>query len=346
MRIYKSTLLLLMNLLLITNVFATSNSNVFSDHIYHSTILINNDVEVIIEVVDIVKNCDNKYHYHYGVNFNIKSHSLSNQVYNITFNLYFFAELGTGEHIYGGQYTITNEEPHLYNIVAHNNGKGVNGKLLEEYPCESLSLSDIGLKSVRMDYWGGYNGSKIGDFDSTPLPIELVSFTAESQNNNVELAWETASELNNDFFTLYRSNDGVSYSEIQHIKGSGNTSHLISYKFTDENLAQGIYYYKLKQTDFDGRSITYGPISVVVMDDQMEISVFPNPSLDNKLEIKSEQLLSGKLLVYNSLGELVHEVYIDEKSRVAFTLNEGKGVYTLHFHDKSGKIISKKIVLY
>lgn len=100
-------------------------------------------------------------------------------------------------------------------------------------------------------------------------------------------------------------------------------------------------FFKVRQ-DFDGRSITYGPISVVVMNDQMEISVFPNPSLDNKLEIKSEQLLSGKLLVYNSLGELVHEVYIDEKSRIAFTLNEGKGVYTLHFHDKSGKIISKK----
>src|SRR5690606_20752453 len=132
-----------------------------------------------------------------------------------------------------------------------NTGKEVNynnigGKqnLPQNLWCENLTLSDIGLNNIRIDYWGTYGGNTTGNFQST-LPVQLTKFTAEPNTHSVVLSWTTASERENDYFTLERSADGTYFEVIATVKGSGTSSTVNNYSYQDENLPSGIYYYRL-----------------------------------------------------------------------------------------------------
>lgn len=97
------------------------------------------------------------------------------------------------------------------------------------------------------------------------LPVELTSFRGEFYANKVELLWETVSEIDNDYFILDRSIDGVGWNTIQYIDGMGTTNQLTHYQTFDyETSATGIYYYRLTQVDFDGKRKSYVPISIQV----------------------------------------------------------------------------------
>ncbi len=87
----------------------------------------------------------------------------------------------------------------------------------------------------------------------TPLPIKISSFEIVKQSGKSVLTLITASETNNDYFTIERSGDGRSYDAIGEIDGSGDSRSEIKYTFTDERPLPGINYYRIKQTDFDGR---------------------------------------------------------------------------------------------
>ena len=88
----------------------------------------------------------------------------------------------------------------------------------------------------------------------TPLPVQLIHFDAKLNNNSVQLSWQTASEVNNDFFTVLKSTNGLEFYEIQKISGAGSSSNLNSYHYTDHQISNGISYYRLQQTDFDGKT--------------------------------------------------------------------------------------------
>lgn len=92
------------------------------------------------------------------------------------------------------------------------------------------------------------------------LPIDLVSFNGRIvNNNNVYLAWVTASETNNKTFIVERSTDAVNWEPIKVINGALNSSSTRQYSYTDEGLSIGLFYYRLKQTDVTGAS-TYSNI--------------------------------------------------------------------------------------
>lgn len=95
-----------------------------------------------------------------------------------------------------------------------------------------------------------------------PLPIELIYFDAKSNGKQVNLSWVTASEINNDYFTVERSSDAINFEELLRKPGSGNTTNRIHYSSTDFSPLSGFSYYKLKQTDYDGQS-TYSEIVAV-----------------------------------------------------------------------------------
>lgn len=85
------------------------------------------------------------------------------------------------------------------------------------------------------------------------LPIELISFTATGNRDHVDLAWSTASELNNDHFTIFRSADAVDWTELLRQVSVHNSQERVDYRDKDASPLQGMNYYKLRQTDFDGR---------------------------------------------------------------------------------------------
>lgn len=84
------------------------------------------------------------------------------------------------------------------------------------------------------------------------LPIELLSFDGISKESYNTLNWITASESNNDYFTLEKTNDGKTFNIVGTVNGAGNSNTKINYSFDDTNVNGEISYYRLKQTDFDG----------------------------------------------------------------------------------------------
>lgn len=133
------------------------------------------------------------------------------------------------------------------------------------------------------------------------LPIELVDFSALLKNERtVELAWQTASEKDNDFFTIERSVDGENWAAIQEIDGAGNSTNLLNYTITDVVSEKGIFYYRLKQTDFDG-AYTHSDIRAVVMNQSVsEMSVYPNPTNGSFTLTYSEEMETPAL--YTTMG--------------------------------------------
>lgn len=114
---------------------------------------------------------------------------------------------------------------------------------------------------------------------ANPLPVDLISFAGVNQNGFNKLDWKTASELNNDYFELQRSNTGEEFLAVTKIQGKGTTNDLTAYTFVDEQPYAGKNYYRLKQVDFNG-NFEYSNIILVTNDveDVFNISVFPNPA--------------------------------------------------------------------
>lgn len=116
---------------------------------------------------------------------------------------------------------------------------------------------------------------------TVPLPIELLSFDAVQNEENVSLFWSTASEINNSYFIVERSKDGVYWNDILEVEGAGNSSTIITYQDIDYEPLLGVSYYRLRQVDFDG-NFSYSKIETVNFEEQYDntIIAYPNPAKD------------------------------------------------------------------
>jgi hypothetical protein len=138
------------------------------------------------------------------------------------------------------------------------------------------------------------------------LPVSLLSFDATPGNNVVNIDWITASEKNNDYFTIEKSKEGKIFTPILVKDGAGNSTSILTYHDVDEHPFYGLSYYRLKQTDFDGTK-TYSNIVPV------------------KFESKSQQYYS----YYNKADQAVH---------IIFTSKPGFDI-SIELHDMAGKLI-------
>jgi hypothetical protein len=172
-----------------------------------------------------------------------------------------------------------------------------------------------------------------------PLPIELLSFTAVPKESNVDASWCTASEINNDYFTLERSADGRSFEDVANIDGAGNSTYKRNYSYLDRSPLSGLSYYRLKQTDFDGQS-SYSDIVPVKFSGNGFV-VFPNPA-NNKVTILVDQKRNDKFIVQllDISGRIVfrQNIEFDENNSNKFEFDVSpyaRGVYTLICTSKS-----------
>ncbi|MBI2966459.1 MAG: T9SS type A sorting domain-containing protein [Bacteroidetes bacterium] len=117
-----------------------------------------------------------------------------------------------------------------------------------------------------------------------PLPVGLLAFTGEHKNHVNILYWETGSETNNDFFTIERSVNGWEFTELGNIDGSGISNQPHNYQFTDDAPVEGLNYYRLKQTDFDGNFSFASNIVVLKTNNktgETAFMIFPNPATNS-----------------------------------------------------------------
>jgi hypothetical protein len=162
-------------------------------------------------------------------------------------------------------------------------------------------------------------GTRTGN---NPLPVSLLNFSATCSDADVKASWSTASETNNDFFTLEKSSDMESWELVQTIQGAGNSNDLLEYTATDYFASEGMHYYRLKQTDYDGQ-FTYS--SVVMVDcgikSHNEVNVYPNPASD-QLNISLIQANDGPIVVkvFNMMGLLVETKEVVAQQTVTLQL--------------------------
>jgi hypothetical protein len=126
------------------------------------------------------------------------------------------------------------------------------------------------------------------NFGVTTLPIELISFYGQKANKDNLLLWETLSEWNNDYFTIEKTTDGDTYETVGIKEAGGTSTQNIKYQLTDYNVREVINYYRLKQTDFDGKYT----FSMII-------------SIDNRTKVADKEIT----LITNLLGQQVNEFY-------------------------------------
>lgn len=110
----------------------------------------------------------------------------------------------------------------------------------------------------------------------SPLPIQLISFIGSlNMDKTVTLNWVVGSEMNNDYYTIEHSTDGYVWEVIGIVDGVGTTNQTMKYRFTHVDTKSGINYYRLKQTDYDGKFEKFGPIAVeVIREKQYVVSTY------------------------------------------------------------------------
>jgi trimeric autotransporter adhesin len=151
------------------------------------------------------------------------------------------------------------------------------------------------------------------NISTAPLPIELVNFSANCNDNKVDIKWTTASEFNNDYFTIDRTEDGIYFESKVIINGAGNSSQTTNYFWTDEQPLEVTSYYRLRQTDFDGSVTTFNPVE----------SNCNEENLENILIINTFQAAEEFKLEFNVPVEGIHGIKImDAIGRVVFSENK------------------------
>lgn len=166
--------------------------------------------------------------------------------------------------------------------------------------CLIICVNNYGTGSNNYDLTFG--GTAV--MDCMILPIELLSFSGVKVENSNELKWTCASEINNDFFTIERSSDGILYTEIGVVDGAGTSSSITNYTFYDHNPPKTINYYRLKQTDFNGQTEYFEPI---VIDNTLDVNLKPIKII-NMLGQEVSDEYEGLRFIYYSDGTVVKKV--------------------------------------
>lgn len=177
-----------------------------------------------------------------------------------------------------------------------------------------------------------------------PMPVSLLSFQAKvQQNQQVLIEWITASEINNDFFTIETSADGISWKTLTKLNGSGTTSSSEYYSVTDKNPMSGLSYYRLRQTDFDGTTEVFAPVTVFVQPASDErITIYPNPGNGNfKINYAGEK--DAEFRLFDMQGKLVFSSILEAFSVNSMNLSSQlkAGLYTVVIY--SNEISSHKL---
>ena len=176
------------------------------------------------------------------------------------------------------------------------------------------------------------------------LPIELLTFKASCNADAVLIEWSTASETNNNYFTLEKSNDGNIWAYVATIIGAGNSISIKNYFFNDIATSDATTYYRLSQTDFDGSKTVFDAISVSkCKEDVFEFYIVPNPTdgfVDVHFSGNKEQFSS--IEIFDVLGNKVY--YSDIFSSTIDLSILPNGLYSLSFK-YGNRILVKKFVI-
>lgn len=185
----------------------------------------------------------------------------------------------------------------------------------------------------------GPDGLLFDNFTITPisiLPIELLYFTGEAISNGVRFEWATATELDNDHFTVQRSQDGQEWYDVLVRQGAGSSVGQIEYSALDASPLPGLAYYRLKQSDIDGSETIFNTLAIRTTGGaELDLAVFPNPS-NGSFSLVAEGLVEQEqvpVTILDMQGRAVHSTSITLAQGLAVDITDdlplSEGVYLL-----------------
>ena len=182
------------------------------------------------------------------------------------------------------------------------------------------------------------------------LPIQLIDFAGRNEGSHNILEWTTASEENNDYFTLFRSSDGKNFEPIARQQGAGNSTSLRNYSYIDLKPLTGSNYYQLYQTDFDGKESHSDVILVkTTIRDFSVVGVRPNPNKGRfSIDFNAESQGTGNVKITDLTGRTVAELPVRmERNSNNFHIDLpglSAGLYSISVREDATGISSQPIV--
>jgi predicted RNA-binding protein with PIN domain len=168
-------------------------------------------------------------------------------------------------------------------------------------------------------------------YDATALPVNLTAFAARVAGSHVQMAWTTATEIENAGFRIERSADGVNWNNIGYVEGKGTVAQKQHYVFVDEELFRGMNYYRLIQVDFDGKT-EVSRMRVVNFDSDSDLTVWADAA--SQVYIKTSESVE-QVKIFDTSGRLkmtsksiILELSGTAESILLFRIRTDKGVYS------------------
>lgn len=216
-------------------------------------------------------------------------------------------------------------KPGSYTLVNANGYPGLGGMMTWSINWDNVNTCNIS---------AGQYADNFENIFFNPLPIQLLSFTAKLSNDEqVLLQWQTASEKNNDYFAVERSSDGINWEILDYIPGDLNSYTTKNYLYIDPNPLNYRSYYRLQQMDINGEH-TYSPIVSIFNVKDEQCNVYPNPAKNYIFFQDNCQGEHFDIHLYNSLGQLVLQSKIANKERMDL-IDFPPGMYFLVIFDSN-----------
>ena len=216
----------------------------------------------------------------------------------------------------------------------------------DESDCATATVGSINLTQVTLEIKGlGISARTVSFPLVAALPVKLVNFSAEANQSSVKIRWTTATETNNDFFTVERSTDEQNWVAIRKIKGAGNSESLQSYEINDDAAVTGTGYYRIRQTDIDGK-FSFSQIKTVkISDNKKSMYLFPVPNTGNTLNISGipADYKNYDFALLNASGHILFSTTLTKASVELPSL--GAGIYFIRVKNKvSGEATNLRYV--
>lgn len=182
---------------------------------------------------------------------------------------------------------------------------------------------------------------------STPLPVSMLDFTASCKGENTLLKWSTASETNNDYFAVMKSTDGLNYDQIATVNGAGTTAQTIHYEFRDPSVNKSHAYYKLIQTDYDGKQTEYGPVVSQPCETSADLNVTVIHTNPDELSVIIKTPDAGEFVVtlYATDGKFLYQKKAELESGMSIVTlpvtGLATGVYFVHVQSATAVTTTK-----
>jgi alpha-tubulin suppressor-like RCC1 family protein len=176
-----------------------------------------------------------------------------------------------------------------------------------------------------------------------PLPVNIVSFTAEKQSSSILLDWTTATEQNTSYFEVQKSVDGINFTSIGQVPAAGNSNGIKNYSFTDNSTENtGIIYYRLQEYDKDGKFSLSG-VQSVSTGIARDVKIVPNPNAGKFNVILDGDPDDVHIVLLSTMGEELLQINNTSAENAIDIQNLASGVYFLHVRTSTASWIKKVV---